>query len=94
MKKTEIAMIILIASISVLTAYFIAQATPLGNAASEPVSVPTIDRIETEVADPDPRVFNSSAINPQVDIHIDPDNLEDYTEYSEIEFGEFDEEDS
>lgn len=70
MKKTEIAMIILIASLSVLVAYFIAKATPLGNAANESVTVQTVEEITADVAEPDPAVFNEEAINPTVEVFI------------------------
>lgn len=70
MKKTDIAMIILIASLSVLTAYFIAKATPLGSTDDKAVTVKTVDAITPEVTDPDPTVFNKNAINPTVEVLI------------------------
>lgn len=69
MKKSDIAMIILIASISVLIAYFIAQAV-IGDVQNESVQVKTIDPITTEIVEPDPTVFNSRAINPTVEVII------------------------
>jgi hypothetical protein len=69
MKKTDIAMIILIASISMLVAYFVAK-TVLGGASSESVKVKTVDPITSEVATPDPTVFNKDAINPTVEVLI------------------------
>jgi hypothetical protein len=72
MKKSDIAMIILIASVSVLIAYFGAQAI-LGDVQNESVQVKTIDRITTEVVEPDPTVFNSNAINPTVEVIIGGD---------------------
>ncbi len=63
-------MIILIASVSVLAAYFIAKATPIGNSSEEAVTIKTIDRIQTEVTPPDEAVFNKDAINPTVEIYI------------------------
>ena len=65
MKKSDIAMIILIASISVLIAYFIAKAV-IGDVQNESVQVKTTDPITTEVVEPDTSVFNSDAINPTV----------------------------
>ena len=76
MKKTDIAMIVLIASVSVLAAYFIAKATPIGNSSEEAVTIKTIDRIETAVTPPDEAVFNSDAINPTVEIYIGDRNDE------------------
>jgi len=72
MKKSDIAMIILIASVSVLIAYFGAQAI-LGDVRNESVQVKTIEPITTEVAEPDPTVFNSNAINPTVEVIIGGD---------------------
>lgn len=71
MKKTDIAMIVLIASVSVLIAYFVANAIPfLKGGAGEPVSVKYADVISPEVADPDTRIFNDRAINPTVEVTI------------------------
>jgi len=72
MKKSDIAMIILIAAVSMMLAYFAAQAI-LGNVQNESVQVKTIDRISTEVTEPDPSVFNSNAINPTVEVIIGGD---------------------
>lgn len=69
MKKSDIAMIILIAAVSMMLAYFGAQAI-LGNVQNESVQVKTIDRISTEVVEPDPTVFNTDAINPTVEVII------------------------
>jgi hypothetical protein len=70
MKKTDIAMIILIASMSVLVAYFIAGALPVFKSNQEPVKVKTVDTISSEVDDPDPSIFNKDAINPTVEVLI------------------------
>ena len=72
MKKSDIAMIILIASISVLVAYFVAKAV-IGDVQNESVQVKTTDPITTEVMEPDPTVFNSDAINPTVEVIIGND---------------------
>lgn len=70
MKKTDIAMIVLIASMSMLISYFIAKATPLGESVNEPVKVKTIQKFSTEITEPDPEIFNSNAVNPSVEITI------------------------
>jgi hypothetical protein len=72
MKKSDIAMIILIASISVLVAYFIAKAV-IGDVRNESVKVKTTDPISTDVTKPETTVFNSSAINPTVEVIIGGD---------------------
>lgn len=69
MKRTDIAMIILIASMSMLVSYFTAKAI-LGDSQSEAVMVKTADPISPDVADPDERIFNKDAINPTVEVFI------------------------
>ncbi len=69
MKKSDIAMIILIASISVLAAYFVAK-TVIGDVKADTVKVKTAERITTNITQPDPTVFNSNAINPTVEVII------------------------
>ena len=71
MKKTDIAMIILIATVSVLAAFFITDAL-IGEDAKEAVKVKTIDAIDATVAQPDPAIFNKNAINPAVEVQIKP----------------------
>lgn len=71
MKKTDIAMIVLIASVSVLVAYFIAGALPIFKSSQEPVKVKTVDAISPTVdAQPDPSIFNKDAINPTVEVLV------------------------
>lgn len=62
-------MIILIASVSVLIAYFVAKAI-IGDVGSQSVKVKTTDKITTEVKEPDTSIFNKEAINPTVDVII------------------------
>lgn len=69
MKKTEIATIVLIASISVIVAYFITQSL-LGGITNESVKVKTIDRIDSTFEQPSKDVFNDDAINPTVEVQI------------------------
>jgi mannitol-specific phosphotransferase system IIBC component len=72
MKKSDIAMIILIASISVLIAYFVAKAV-LGDVQNQSVKVKTTEPITSEVVEPDETVFNANAINPTVEVIIGND---------------------
>lgn len=72
MKKSDIAMIILIASISVLVAYFVAKAV-IGDVQDQSVKVKTAEPITSEVAEPDKRVFNTDAVNPTVEVIIGGD---------------------
>lgn len=69
MKKSDIAMIILIASVSVMIAYFAGNAI-LGNTRNDAVKVKTADPITATVDEPDPTIFNSKAINPTVEVII------------------------
>lgn len=70
MKKTDIAMIILIASISVMAAYFVAKSIPLFNDAQKPVKVKVAEPITSAIEKVDSTVFNKEAINPTVEVII------------------------
>lgn len=72
MKKSDIAMIILIASISILVSYFVAKAI-VGDVQNESVQVKTAEAITTDIVQPDTSVFNSDAINPTVEVIIGGD---------------------
>lgn len=69
MKKSDIAMIVLIVSISVLVAYFAAKAI-IGDVANQSVKVKTAEPISAELTEPDKTVFNKEAINPTVEVTI------------------------
>lgn len=69
MKRTDIAMIIFIASLSMLFSYLIAN-TLLGDTKNEAVTVKTVDAISSSVNDPDERIFNKDAVNPTVEVYI------------------------
>lgn len=69
MKKSDIAMIILIASISMLVAYF-ASKSIVGDVSNQSVKVKTAEKITASVTQPDEKVFNKSAINPAVEVII------------------------
>lgn len=69
MKRSDIAMIVLIASASALMAYFVASSI-FGGFSSSNVKVKTIDPISSVIVDPDPAIFNSQAINPSVQVQI------------------------
>lgn len=69
MKKTDLAMIVFIASVSMLIAYFIGNSI-FGNVTNKGEQVKTIDVISTTIQEPDKTVFNTSAINPAVEVQI------------------------
>ena len=71
MKKTDIAMIILIAAVSITVAFFVTKAV-FGDTATEEVKVKTIETISSEVVPPSDKIFNSNAINPAVEVQIVP----------------------
>ena len=70
MKKTDIAMIILIASVSVLISYFVVSSIPGVKVSDEKTKVKTIDKYDSKVGELDSTVFNKNAINPTVEITI------------------------
>lgn len=70
MKKSDIAMIILIASISMVVAYFVVKSVPIFQSSGEPKKVATFEQISPSVQEPDPDVFNDGAINPTVEVII------------------------
>lgn len=66
MKKSDIAMIVLIASVSALLAFFVGDSLGLLKLNDKGEKVPSATPIVSEVTAPDPKVFNSNAINPTV----------------------------
>lgn len=72
MKNSEIASIILIASISILVAYFTANSL-FGSATDQTATVPVVERMTSDITPPDPTIFSPDAINPTVEIEIGED---------------------
>lgn len=66
MKKSDIAMLVLIASVSVMIAFTIANSLSFLKVDDSGVKVKTIEPISAEVTEPDAAVFNKKAINPTV----------------------------
>lgn len=66
MKKSDIAMIILIASVSVIVAFFVANQITFLKVPEEGQKVKVAERIEPTVKAPDAKVFNGQAINPTI----------------------------
>ena len=72
MKNSEIATLILIASVSIMIAYFVADGL-IGQPTSASVkskTVQTIDPMTADVVTPDNTIFNKDAINPTVEVFI------------------------
>lgn len=70
MKKSDIAMIVLIASTSVIISFFVAKSI-FGDVYNGSAKVKTIDKIESSIVEPSEEIFNANAINPTVPINID-----------------------
>ena len=68
MKKTDLAMVILIATVCVFAAFFVTRAV-MGDPTSERTAK-TIEKIDAEIVPPDPAIFNRDAINPAVKVQI------------------------
>ncbi len=73
MKKSDIAMIILIASVGVLVAYFIAVNMSFLKLPENGMKVQTMQQIEESVVEPNKDVFNEEAINPTVEVIVGND---------------------
>lgn len=69
MKKSDLAMIILIASVSVLVAFFVAKAV-FGDVYNGTATVKTVDAIDASLAELSTDVFNEAAINPTVKVEV------------------------
>ena len=70
MKSTDIAMIILIASVSVGVAFAAVSAIPGLKQSNELVKVKSIEKYSDTLDEPSPSIFNKKAINPTVDVVI------------------------
>jgi len=69
MKKTDVAMIILIASVGVLVAFFSAKAI-FGDVYNGKTTIKTIDLISSEITQPSTEVFNEGSINPTIKVEV------------------------
>ncbi|MGK2896739.1 MAG: hypothetical protein ACSLEY_04020 [Candidatus Saccharimonadales bacterium] len=70
MKKNDLAMIILIAGLSLVISYFIFSALPIFKDTGGQATVPQATLIEPTIGDISKEVFNEEAINPTVEINI------------------------
>lgn len=79
MKKSEIALIILIVSIVAFSTYMLVN-TFAGKSVSEPVKVEKADPILAEIKQPSGEVFSKQGINPTVKVKIgDQSNQQPFT---------------
>lgn len=70
MKRTDIVSIAIIAGISMVVAYVVAQALIGSPTGKQSAKVRTAEPISAHVDQPDPAVFNSNAINPTVEVVV------------------------
>ncbi len=70
MKKADIAMIILIASVGVMISYFIAVNIPFLKVPEDGVKIKTVPVIKKDITKPSEEVFNEEAINPTVEVIV------------------------
>jgi len=75
MKKNDIALIILIVSITVFASFFIAKAV-VGTPANNPTKVEVAEPISNTFTAPSPAIFNDTAVNPTENITIGNANKE------------------
>ncbi len=79
MKKNDIAILVLIASISLVGSYLLVK-TFFGEPKNDTAKVEQVDPISATLQDPSPTIFNKTAINPTVVIQIgNPSNLQPFT---------------
>lgn len=71
MKKADIAMLVLIASMAILVAYTVANSIPMLKVDEEGKSVQTFKEITGDIVEPSDDAFSSDSINPTVKIVID-----------------------
>ena len=69
MKNTDIAMIILVASISVVVSYFLGNAI-LGDPNERVETVSYMNKIDSGIEQPDVETFNAHALNPTVEVYV------------------------
>lgn len=73
MKKSDIALLIVIIAISLVASYFIGQAV-LSNFTQSDVQVEATNPITSSITPPSTEIFNDKAINPAVPINIGDSN--------------------
>lgn len=70
MKRTEIAMIILIAGISMGLTFFVARAF-FGDAVKKEATIDVVPPIKKTLDEPSKLIFNERAINPTVEVYVE-----------------------
>ena len=70
MKKTDIAMVILIAGVGVAIGYIVASNISFLKVPKSGAKIQTIREISSDVEKPNPAIFNKNAINPTVEVFV------------------------
>ena len=70
MKKTDIAMVILIAGVGAAIGYIVASNISFLKVPKSGAKVQTIREISSDVEKPHPAIFNKNAINPTVEVFV------------------------
>jgi len=70
MKRTDIALIVLIAAFSAGLAYFVASSVFVGMTSEKGEKVQTVDAMTGDIEAPATAVFNENAINPSIRVDI------------------------
>ena len=70
MKKTDIAMVILIAGVGVAIGYIVASNISFLKVPKSGAKDQTIRAISSDVEKPNPAIFNKNAINPTVEVFV------------------------
>jgi hypothetical protein len=79
MKKSDIAILVLIVSLTLVITFLIVKAV-FGEAKNGTTKVEKADAISASIVNPSPKVFNHDAINPTVVIQIgNPANQQPFT---------------
>ena len=73
MKKTDIAMVILIAGVGVAIGYIVASNISFLKVPKSGAKIQTIREISSDVEKPNPAIFNKNAINPTVEVFVGQD---------------------
>jgi hypothetical protein len=78
MKKNDIALIVLIVSVSLVASYFIVKAI-VGDPKKQEVSAEVVEPITPNLVQPSNKIFNRDSINPTVVIQIgNPSNQQPF----------------
>lgn len=73
MKKNDIALIILVVSMTLVVSFFIGKAV-IGSPETNPTKVEVVESFSADFTAPSPKIFNDAAVNPTETITIGGSN--------------------